>query len=116
MIDEKGFEITTPLKRGDQILYVPSHIEIGDWNIHRLWHYPNGVQPGFVSTGPAANGGYFCRYWQLDEEGKCFIPHLRTLANSELTPNERIVVVDYFNQRHVEAAMKEAGMKEADTR
>ncbi|MHA1951266.1 MAG: hypothetical protein ACW987_15535 [Candidatus Thorarchaeota archaeon] len=75
-----------PLKRYDQVLYIPAHL-------HTLllekkpisMGYPNSAQPGFVSSGPTDEGDYYVRYWQIGSDGKV-IPDLRTKANSELTP------------------------------
>jgi hypothetical protein len=74
------------LMRYEQVLYIPPHL-------HTLLlekkpvpiDYPNGAQPGFISSGPNAYGNYFVRYWQIDSEGRV-ITDLRTKANSECTP------------------------------
>jgi len=62
MIDPKT------LKRGDQILYVPTHAN-GDVS------HPD-VESGFVTS--VSNYGVFCRFWSKFDPSE-----LRTKANSE---------------------------------
>ena len=104
--DEFENEINIKLDRGTQIVYVPPHMPLecfASW-LHRF--YPNGAQPGFVTSGPTSDGSYFCRYWSYDEEAKMFRPVLRTAANSECTPGDRLIVADTFNQYHVRAELE----------
>ena len=100
--DEDLFELKgVKLPAGTQIVYVPLHIHLAHWDHNDKWQYPNGCQPGFVTSGPTAQDGYFCRYWRFDNDTELFIPELRTVANSELTPMNRLVVTDTFHQLHV---------------
>lgn len=63
------------MKPGTQIVYVPLHAN-GDIN------HPD-CERGFVSSEHPDGKRHFCRYWRRDAWGV-----LRTVANSELTPNE----------------------------
>jgi hypothetical protein len=72
----------TKFKRGEQIAYIPRHAE------GKISH-PD-VEFGFVTSGPNANGDYFCRYWLRETECD-LLPKLRTKANSECTPVELLV-------------------------
>jgi hypothetical protein len=97
-VDDDLFELETKLPRGTQIVYVASHIPLETWEQevnHKL------VEPGFVTSGPTEHGEYFCRYWLFDYRNDEYIPELRTKANSELTPGDRLVVTETFNQLHV---------------
>jgi hypothetical protein len=78
--------IKSKLKRGTQIIYIPSHAG-GDPD------HPDAEQ-GFV-TSMSINGA-FCRYWS--RYNPCF---LRTMANSELTPFDRLVIRDTHPQVEV---------------
>lgn len=93
------------LKRGTQILYIPSHINVVS---DEYIGYPSGIQPGFVTSGPNEHGEYFCRYWRIGVKGgvKGAIPQLRTVANSELTPVANIMVKDTMSQEIVEKALE----------
>jgi len=77
------------LVRGTQIIYTPPHLK-KPTGLKCKFGYPNGSQPGFVTSGPTAIGDYFCRYW-LIEDGKP-IRELRTKANSENTPLRSLTV------------------------
>lgn len=82
------------LVRGTQIAYVPDHAkETG------LTH--RDVRFGFVTSGPAVDGSYFCRYWLTRTS-----PELRTKSCSELTPIENIVIIDSHTVGEVETALK----------
>lgn len=76
------------LKRGTQIIYVPGHAD-GDIN------HPD-CERGFVITD---NGGSaFCRYFSKNT----LIGNLRTIANSELTPKDCLIIKDTYNQKLVD--------------
>lgn len=79
------------LKRGTQIVYVPSHAE-GDTK-HR------DAEQGFVTL--AGESYAFCRYWSKFEGGQ-----LRTKSCGELTPISHLVVQNSVPQIEVEAALK----------
>lgn len=105
VLDKQGNKILKKLSRGNQILYVPTHLMEGvnpgdEYHLRvinrNLWGYPNGIQPGFVTSGPNNEGDYFCRFWKFDENG-LLIPELRTKFNSEATPPYAIVLYSYFN-------------------
>ena len=81
------------LKRGTQILYVPSHAQGNP-------EHPD-VEVGFVTSGPANGDAYFCRYWRKDGTD------LRTKTCSELTPIWTIVVKDTYPQEKIDAALTE---------
>jgi hypothetical protein len=119
MIDNQGFEVKGTLKKGQQIVYCPPHLSwmnIMQWGDGNYWSYPNGYQPGFVTSGPThpvedsgarQEENYFCRYWRYDNHKKIYVPELRTVSNSELTPSRCIVVMDFFIQMHVDWFVKE---------
>jgi hypothetical protein len=72
--------------RGHQIAYVPDHIDPEllkrpeEWDTH-------SIQPGFIfSPADDSLDAYFCRYWRFSHATQLYVPELRTLANSELTP------------------------------
>lgn len=67
------------MKPGTQIAYVPTHAE-GNMK------HPD-VQFGFVTS--ERGDSHFCRYWRNGHTGE-----LRTVANSELTPNFLLVEVE----------------------
>ena len=82
------------MKQGTQIAYIPLHAG-GDLN------HPD-VEFGFVTSERA--GSHFCRYWRRRSPGE-----LRTLANSESTPSERLVVYESVSQECVEKWLAELG-------
>lgn len=119
MIDNQGFEVKGTLHKGQQMVYCPDHLSwmnimlVGDGN---YWSYPGGYQPGFVTSGPTKpdtstgmgfDDYYFCRYWRYDNHKKIYVPELRTVSNSELTPARCIIVMDFFLQMHVDWLIKE---------
>lgn len=77
----------TQLKRGTQIAYIPTRAN-GD-----IAH--KDVEFGFVTSGPTADGSYFCRYYYKNGE-------LRTKANSECTHFNDLRVCDSRLQSRVE--------------
>ncbi len=79
------------LKRGTQIIYVPSHA--GGDEKHR------DCERGFVITDKG--GSAFCRYWSKFETSS-----LRTKSCSELTPRANLVVVNYCDQKIVDGWVK----------
>lgn len=82
------------LKRGTQIIYVPSHA-YGDEN------HPD-VEIGFVMRDQVeGKDNVFCRFWRKD------LSDLRTKANSESTPISSLVVVDTVTQSRVDDAIRE---------
>lgn len=85
------------LTKGTQVVYKPDHIMLLDFD------YPNGAQPGFVMSVSKNDGDYFVRYWRI-EEG---LPRneLRTKANSELTSDSNLVVIDTVPQDWVDQAI-----------
>jgi hypothetical protein len=87
-----------------QIVYVPNHL-MDEYLVPENWCYPNGIQPGFI-YGYNKNNDYFCRYWQWDSTAGVYLPALRTLANSELTPRENIFYLNFFSNTVVNDAMK----------
>ena len=78
------------MKRGTQIIYVPSHADGPD--------HPD-AEPGFVTSGDDAF--VFCRYWSKHYPGE-----LRTKANSERTPTCALVVQDTVDQSLVEEMLE----------
>lgn len=83
--------LTHKLAPGTQIIYVPMH---ADGILH-----PD-AELGFV-TSNAGGKNVFCRYWSKSHDG------LRTLANSEATPVENLVIKDTREQDVVDELMKE---------
>lgn len=79
------------LKRGTQIIYVPTHAE-GD-----IKH--SDSERGFVTSSNSLV--VFCRYWSRQVVGE-----LRTKMNSESTPIENLVVQNTVPQIRVEAALE----------
>jgi hypothetical protein len=77
------------MEPGTQIAYVPTHAR------DDLDH-PD-VEFGFVVSVIAHKGFAFCRYWRKGEPGV-----LRTVANSEGTPLDRIHVIDSVDQKIVD--------------
>lgn len=119
MRDIMGFELRgTVLKKGQQIVYLPDHIDLSTMGAN--WYYPNGAQPGFVTSGPTfpnlciptteQEEHYFCRYWQYDYKRGIYVPELRTLSSSELTTSRCLIVLDTFLQLHVEYWIKELSL------
>lgn len=82
-------------KKGTQIIYVPYHAH-GDRN------HPD-CEKGFVARNQMNRGVVACRYW-LEHKGEM---HLRTKANSELTPAELLVKADSVPQIEVDEAIEE---------
>ncbi len=83
------------LERGTQIIYVPSHAE-GD-----MEH--EDCECGFVVTDKGDS--VFCRYFSKlyppccnTTSGNELIGDLRTVANSESTPKDMLVVRDTYRQ------------------
>ncbi len=64
-------------KRGDQVIYVPSHADGID--------HPD-AEKGFVTSLAPNRTSAFCRYWN-----KANPKELRTKANSEATPINMLV-------------------------
>jgi hypothetical protein len=90
------------LKRGTQIIYVPTHAD--GWANH-----PD-CEEGFVTSvrGDTA----FCRYWS-----KLYAhPVLRTKANSEGTPIENIVVHKSVPQSAVDNCLSIIDKEVADAK
>jgi hypothetical protein len=85
-------DMSNYLKRGTQIIYLPDHVE-GD--IHH-----KDSEPGFVITdkGDSVFCRYFCKGFLIGD--------LRTVANSELTPKENLVVKDIYRQDIVDRWVK----------
>lgn len=111
-----GEPVTDKLKKGTQILYVPSHlledIEPGQDFYKRvmnknMWGYPSGIQPGFVTSGPTADDSYFCRYWRWDTNNNEYVTELRTKSNSEKTPTHSIILYSYWNVNVVQGMLHE---------
>lgn len=97
-----------------QIICVPPHLDtpekIADLN---NWHYPNGIQQGFVKTH--SGNRIFCRFWAYQDiykPGLVLPPKLRTLANSEMCSIENLYLFQTFAPGVVSQAMKE--IMEAD--
>ena len=80
------------MKKGTQIAYIPHHAE-GD-----IGH--KDVEFGFVTSESKGGTSHFCRYWAKGKPGE-----LRTVANSEMTPNACIVEHESVSQAHVEMVM-----------
>lgn len=80
------------MKKGTQIAYVPRH---ADGNIN----HPD-VEFGFVMEAQGEMT-HFCRYWQKRNLGA-----LRTMANSELTPNDCLVEHNSVTQDLVEVTIE----------
>lgn len=78
------------LKRGTQIIYVPTHAE-------GIPDHPDR-EPGFVTSVRGDHA--FCRYWSKYTPGD-----LRTKANSESTPINCLRIEDTVPQRKVEETM-----------
>lgn len=77
------------LTRGTQIAYVPYHVMPEQTtDLATALRHPD-TEFGFVTSGPTAEGDYFCRYWLKGRLGD-----LRTKSCSELTPHDRLVVTE----------------------
>lgn len=88
--------------RGDQVVYCPPHITL---EIDRDGkHLIPGASYGFVTSGPTGDNCYFVRYWI---PGNRENPELRTKANSEKTPADRLLPFPYTVQENVIMALKE---------
>ena len=79
------------LKRGTQIIYVPSHAKYVE-------DHPD-TERGFVITDMGET--VFCRYFS-----RKYRYELRTLANSESTNKRDLVVRDTIEQSHVDNFIK----------
>ena len=65
-----------------QILYIPPHLQYILLEGKPVpIYYPNGAQPGFITSGPNSRGDYFCRYWMISDDK--LLQELRTKHNSE---------------------------------
>ena len=80
------------LKRGTQIIYVPSHAN-GDTE------HPD-CDRGFITSCKDDAESCFCRYWRKGEPGT-----LRTHLNSELTPVRNLVIQDSVAQSKVDETL-----------
>lgn len=78
--------------RGDQIAYDPTLK--GDFD-SELTEY------GFVTSGPTAEGYYFCRFWN-NKTGE-----LRTKSNSEPVLECFLVLANVYTEEKIEEALKE---------
>ena len=95
---------TMELTRGQQIIYIPSHVYPRQGEESPPLYHPD-CEKGFV-TSVNGHGYAFCRYWSK------YPPfNLRTQANSERTPIANLVVQDTVPQIAVEAALEEYGRK-----
>ena len=81
------------LKRGTQVLYIPEHAV--DWN-------DPVCERGFVTHVPAPGTHAFVRYFR---EGG----NLRTTANSELTPVDRLLKIVLRPQEEIDSLLRELG-------
>lgn len=66
------------MNKGTQVAYVPTHAK------GNLSH--KDVEFGFVTSIHPDGKNAFCRYWRKGDEVR-----LRTVANSELTPMDRLI-------------------------
>jgi len=73
------------LKPGTQIIYIPNHADGID--------HPD-CEKGFVTS--MTKRGAFCRYWNKHNPEK-----LRTIANSEMTRFENLVIKDTHPQSEI---------------
>ena len=80
------------MEPGTQIAYIPNHAN-GDI-IHPA------VEFGYV-TSESGDNSHFCRYWIRGHPGM-----LRTVANSELTPNRNLVKHNSVLQGLVDSLMQ----------
>jgi len=116
-----GHDLFNPLMQGDQILYIPSHlweeddfrviVETQTWDSlpkPKWFTYPNGIQPGFVMSGPNFEGAYFCRYWRYAWDGiSGYMPDLRTKSNSELTRGDSLFRFHFMSKYLIKATLDE---------
>ena len=86
-------------RRGQQVLYVPSHIpKKGITTNKKLWGYPNGAQPGFITSGPTDDNSYFVRYFLFDHNTNRFdFTELRTKSGSEKTSARDLIITRFVN-------------------
>lgn len=77
-------------KRGDQIIYIPSHADGPD---HK------DSEEGFVTS--VRGDSIFCRYWSKHDRNI-----LRTLANSEATSPEDLILADTRHQNVINNILK----------
>ena len=78
------------IKRGDQVIYVPSHLGA------QIYHPDN--ETGFITSLAPREDVVFVRYWRRGEEGKA----LRNAGNSEATPIMRLWPIVEFDNRWVD--------------
>lgn len=83
----------TQFPKGTQVLYIPPHA--GGDAAHA------DVEAGFV-LGATKSGHYLCRFWRRDGAGE-----LRTVANSEMTPADRLKAHDTVEQAVVEQTIRD---------
>jgi len=76
-------------KTGTQIVYIPNHAEDENDSV---------CEEGFVTS--INEKGVFCRYWSKHEPGT-----LRTMANSELTPFDNLIIKDTHSPRQIETML-----------
>jgi len=81
------------VKPGTQIAYIPAHA-LGD-----IYH-PD-VEFGFVTSQVIVNRSHFCRFWLKGQPGR-----LRTVSNSEMTPDECLVEAMSVHQSVVRACLE----------
>ncbi len=82
---------------GTQIVCIPDHA-------HGNLKHPD-VEFGFVtSRRPGRPGCHFCRYWRKGYPGE-----MRTVANSELTPNRLLVAHRSVEQAVVDEWLRRIG-------
>ncbi len=95
-MDSNELSIEERFKPGTQIIYVPTHVD-------KDISHP-ACEKGFVtSIREKGDGDYviFCRYWSLYRPKE-----LRTVANSEGTPPELLIIKDTHPQADVDAILK----------
>lgn len=81
------------LKRGTQVLYIPEHaVDLND----------PVCEQGFVTHVPAPGTHVFVRYFHADGS-------LRTWANSELTPVNRLWEIVLRPQEEIASLLRELG-------
>lgn len=77
---------------GTQIIYLPPHAN---------GIYSKDAERGFVTSVSVEQKIIFCRFWSNHHDG------LRTTANSEATPIDRMVIKETVPQEKVDELMKE---------
>jgi len=77
-------------KPGTQIIYIPNHAKDENDPV---------CEQGFVTS--VSNQGAFCRYWSKHEPGT-----LRTMANSELTPFDRLIVKNTHSPEEIKTMLE----------